>query len=164
MLMKRFTRRFRRLHWKLTLSYTLTSVVAILLIEVTLLGILTWYISTNSPSLIANNLKQQAPQVSSYIASNIPDRSALTTQLRIINVSITSQGTFHYNSIFLTAVDMQGLTIASAGTHPFSPGASIQAALSPQNWINLHKVLGDFRGTTTLSNNIGMRKKWNSGK
>ena len=57
MLIKRFTRPFRQLQGKLTLSYTLTSVVTFLLIEVTAIAIVLWFVSLNVSNIVLNNLK-----------------------------------------------------------------------------------------------------------
>ena len=76
MLMKRFTRPFRQLRGKLTLSYTLTSVVTFLLVELTFIGIIFWFISLNSSGLILSSLKQEAPQASPCFVHGVADRCA----------------------------------------------------------------------------------------
>ena len=57
MVMKRVTRPFRQLQGKLTLSYTLNSVVTFLFIEVTLIIIILGYVNLNISGLVLNNLK-----------------------------------------------------------------------------------------------------------
>src|SRR5438270_11428948 len=64
--MKRFRRRFRQLRGKLTLSYTLTSVVTFLLIEVVAITVLVLIISWNISILVLSDLKQEALQAAPY--------------------------------------------------------------------------------------------------
>src|SRR5437763_17049140 len=106
--MKRFTRPFRRLRGKLTLSYTLTSVVTFLLVELTFIGIIFWFISLNSSGLILNALKQEAPQASPYFVHGVADREALTAWLDVITPSLSSQAPFRSHFFFLTVVDTRG--------------------------------------------------------
>ena len=84
MLIKRFTRPFRQLQGKLTLSYTLTSVVTFLLIEVTAIAIVLWFVSLNVSNIVLNNLKQEAPQAAPYFVHGSPDSEALASWLLII--------------------------------------------------------------------------------
>src|SRR5438128_2396326 len=100
MVMKRFTRPFRQLRGKLTLSYTLTSVVTFLLVELTFIGIIFWFISLNSSSLILSALKQEAPQASPYFVHGVADREALTAWLHVITPGLSNQGLFRSHFIF----------------------------------------------------------------
>src|SRR5436309_1717963 len=113
-MMKRFARPFRQLQGKLTLSYTLTSVVTFLLIEVTALTVAFLFISLNVPDLVVSGLKQEAPQAAPYFVHGSPDREEVTSWLHIINASVLSQGALnHSHPIFLMMIDTQGRTIAS---------------------------------------------------
>ncbi len=148
MLIKRFTRPFRQLQGKLTLSYTLTSVVTFLLIEVTAIAIVLWFVSLNVSNIVLNNLKQEAPQAAPYFVHGSPDSEALASWLHIINPSVANQGPFNnHPTVFLTAVDPHGQVIASIGTHAVLPGILIQTQLSTQNRANLRAVLTDRKGT-----------------
>jgi len=149
MVMKRFTRPFRQLRGKLTLSYTLTSVVTFLLVEVTLITVVFGAVSLNISNIVLNSLKQDAPQAAPYFVHGSADREALTAWLRIINANVTIQGPWNEHPIFLTVVDTQGQTITSVGTHPVPADTPIQARLSPQNQANLRAVLNDVKGTTS---------------
>src|SRR5216684_1369784 len=150
MLMKRFTRPFRQLRGKLTLSYTLTSVVTFLLVEVTVISLILWFASLNVSSIIVNNLKPEALQAAPYFVHGSPDREALTTWLHVINAGLPNQGPLNqYHPIFLAAVDTQGQTVASVGTQPIPSDTPIQAQLSPQGRANLLAVLSDVKGTTS---------------
>ena len=150
MLMKRFTRPFRQLRGKLTLSYTLTSVVTFLLIEVMLITIVLSFASLNISAITLSNLKQEAPQAAPYFVHGSPDSEALTSWLHIITTDLPNQGTLNqYHPIFLTVIDTQGQAVASVGTHPIPTGTPIQAQLSPQSRADLFAVLHDVKGTTS---------------
>ncbi len=150
MVMKRFTRPFRQLQGKLTLSYTLTSVVTFLIVEVIALAVVFWFLSLNISSIVLNNLKQDAPQAAPYFVQGIPDREALANWLHVINASASNQWPLNDNHpIFLAVVDTQGQTIASVGMHPVPSDTPIQAQLSTQSRANLRAVLNDVKGTTS---------------
>src|SRR6266571_116274 len=152
MLIKRFIRPFRQLQGKLTLSYTLTSVVTFLLIEVTAIAIVLWFVSLNVSNIVLNNLKQEAPQAAPYFVHGSPDSEALASWLLIINPSVANQGPFNnHPTVFLTAVDTHGQVIASIGTHAVLPGILIQTQLSTQNRNNLRAVLTDRNGTMSTN-------------
>src|SRR6266567_2379889 len=127
--MKRFTRPFRQLRGKLTLSYTLTSVVTFLLIEVIAITALFLYISLNISNFVLIDLKQEAPQAAPYFVHGSPDREALTNWLQVVNT--------------------QGQAIASIGTHPVPSNSPIQGQLAPQARANLQTVLHDLKGATS---------------
>jgi len=152
MAIKRFKRPFRQLRGKLTLSYTLTSVLTFLLVEVVAIAIIFTFVSLNLSSLVLNNLKQEAPQALPYLVQGVPNRELLTTWLRGISASLSNQGfTTENRPVFLTVVDTQGQTVASIGTHPLPLDASIQPQLSPHDGANLRAVLSDVKGTTSAA-------------
>ena len=149
--MRRFTRSFRRLRGKLTLSYTLTSVVAFLLVETLLFGIALGWLSTNSSVFVLRDLQQQTSQVAPLFTSSTPDREVLATLLNSVNTNLTNTGPFFYHPIFLAVVDTRGQIIASNGTQPLPTGGSIRDWLSQQNKADLDRVLGDSKGNTSLA-------------
>src|SRR5437660_1032580 len=108
MLKNRFTRPFRRLRGKLTLSYTLTSATTFLLIEVILVTTIFLFISFDVPFFLLNALKQQAPQAVPYFVHGTPDREAVATWLRVTSASSTNQGPFNNRPILLAVVDAHG--------------------------------------------------------
>lgn len=156
MFMKRFTGRFRQLRGKLTLSYTLTSVVTFLLIEVTLITILLVVVSLNISIFVLNNLKQEALQATPYYIHGSPDQEALMTWLHIIEPTVSNVGTGNKRPIFLSVVDTQGISIASIGTESVPLATPVQAELSPQNRVHLTAVLHDGKGrTSTVEQDAG---------
>ncbi len=151
MLMKRFSRPFRRLQGKLTLSYTLTTVATFLLVEVAFVGI-ALLISSFAVSYFGLYIvKQDAPQAPPYFVHGSADREALTAWLHIVNDNTPiKQGPFIFSQpIFLSVIDTQGRTIASVGTHPVPSGILLETQLSPQDRANLSAVLHDVKGTTS---------------
>src|SRR5437660_6436041 len=116
--MKRFTRPFRQLRGKLTLSYTLTSVVTFLLIELIFIVVVFSFVSLNVPGIVLNSLKQEAPQAAPYFVYGSPDREELTAWLQIISPTVSNQGPFKNPPIILAVVDTRGQTVASIGSHP----------------------------------------------
>ncbi len=146
---RRFTRPFRQLRGKLTLSYTLTSVATFLLVEITLISILFGYVSANASTIVLNQLKQDAPQAAPYFVHSSPDQEALTAWLHVIAPSVSNTGPFQGSPIFLAVIDTQGRVISSIGTQPVAAGTPLQTRLSPQDQANLRRVLSNPSGTTS---------------
>jgi Signal transduction histidine kinase len=139
---------FRQLSGKLMLSYTLTSVVAFLFIEVIAIAIVFWFISQNIPDIALKNLTQDAPETAPYLINGSPDSKALTDWLHTVNTTVV--GPFDNYPDFISVVDAQGGTIASSGKYPIPVHTAIQAQLSPQNRANLHKVLSGGKDATGM--------------
>jgi len=141
--MKRFTRLFHQLRGKLTLSYTLVSVVTFLLLELLFIGVILTVVSLNISAIVANSLKQEASQIAPYFVHGLPDREELTAALHVIDAKVPNQGPFSGHPIFLTVVNTQGQTLASIGTRPLSTNTQIETQLSLQGRANLSAVLSD---------------------
>ena len=150
-MLKRFTRPFRQLRGKLTLAYTLTSVVTFLLIELIFISVVLWFVKFNLSSILLDDLKKETPQVATYFVHGSPDRQELTSGLNVIAAALPSLGPPGQSRSLtsLTVADIQGQTIASIGTHPVPLNTPISAQLSPQSRANLHAVLDDRKGTTS---------------
>jgi two-component system, NarL family, sensor histidine kinase LiaS len=146
---KRFTRPFHQLRGKLTLSYTLTSVVTFLLLELLFIGVILTVVSLNISAIVSSSLKQEASQIAPYFVHGLPDHEELAAALYVIDINGSNQGPFNGHPIFLSVVDTQGQTLASTGTHPVPANTQIEAQLSPQGRANLSAVLGDATGTTS---------------
>ncbi|HLJ34431.1 MAG TPA: hypothetical protein VKU38_12290, partial [Ktedonobacteraceae bacterium] len=151
---KRFKKPFSRLRGKLTLSYTLTSVVTFLFIELIFIAIVLWFVSFNLPGILLGDLQKETPQVATYFVHGTPDPQELTDGLSVINTALPSQGPPGQSNtlIFLTVVNTQGQVLASVGSHAVQANTSMQTQLSPQSWANLQDVLRDSRGTTSEVN------------
>ncbi|GCE21937.1 sensor histidine kinase [Dictyobacter kobayashii] len=149
--MKRFTRPFRQLQGKLMLSYTLTSVITFLFIEVLIVAGALGSVSLNVPAFVINDLQQKAPQAASYFTNTAPDAPALTTWLAIMSAQEARQDPFRYHPIYFAALDTQGMVLASAGTQPLLAHTSLLTQLTAQGRANLYAVLHDVNGKTSLS-------------
>ncbi len=152
---KRFTRPFRRLRGKLTLSYTLTSVAAFLLVEIIAISVLFGFLSANTSTLITNQLKQEAAQTAPYFVHGSPDPEELTAWLHIISTAISNNWPILNKPIFIAVTDSQGRVIASVGTQPLAAGTALQTQLSPQNQANLRRALNDTTATSTVAPEAG---------
>ena len=147
--LKRFTRPFHQLRGKLTLSYTLTSVVTFLLLELLFIGIILTLVGLNISAIVSSSLKQEASQIAPYFVHGLPDQEELAAALHVIEGNNSNQGSFGDHPISLSVVDTGGQTLASTGTHPVPVNTQIEAQLSPQSRANLSAVLSDGKGTTS---------------
>ncbi len=147
--MKRFTRPFHQLRGKLTLSYTLVSVVTFLLLELLFIGVILTVVSLNISAIVASSLKQEASQIAPYFVHGLPDREELTAALHVIDANVSNQGPFSGHPISLSVVDSGGHPLASIGTRPLSTNTQIETQLSLQGRANLSAVLSDGKGTTS---------------
>jgi NarL family two-component system sensor histidine kinase LiaS len=149
---KRFLRPFRGLQGKLTLSYTLTSVVTFFLIEILVLGIGFTLVILNLPVFVASSLSQEAPQAAPYFVHGSPDTEALTSWLHLIEGNVLSQGPLNrFSPRFIIVVDTQGRVVASTGIPPVPNGSQAQQSLSEQGHLDLQSVLNDPTGNTTAT-------------
>jgi NarL family two-component system sensor histidine kinase LiaS len=140
---------FRRLRGKLTLSYTLTSVVTFLVCELLLISLVFWATTSSTMDILENSLTQQAVQTAPYFVHNSPDPDALTAWLRLVDSSIANLWPISGNTpVFLSVVDTQGQTLASVGSHPVAVNSAMQTRLSPSEAQSLQAVLADGTGKT----------------
>jgi hypothetical protein len=82
--MGKLTRIFHRLHWKLTLTYTLVTVAAVVLLEIILLVFLGSFFvrSDYFPTIISQALEYIAtPELQEFIDQPAPDQQGLTQWL-----------------------------------------------------------------------------------
>ena len=149
MFIKRFTRPFRQLRGKLTLSYTLTSVVSFLLIELVLITFILLFATLNISTIVLSNLKTAAPQGATYFVHGAPDSEALTLWLKIISPTVASQGPLNNRLIYLAVIDTHGQIISSTGAQPLADGTFIQPLLTSQDRANFVAVQHDSKGATS---------------
>lgn len=151
--MKRFINSLGQLRGKLTLSYTLTTAVAFLLVEVLIIGSALTILTTHIPAFILNDLNQKASQAAPYLVNAAHDPEAIAIWLQITSDAETKQEPLHNHPIFLMVTDLQGQIIASVGSHPVTPGTSLANQLTAHNRGQLRHVLNDTRGTTSFADN-----------
>jgi NarL family two-component system sensor histidine kinase LiaS len=140
---------FRRLQWKLTLAYALSTVVTVLVLGVIGLGLL-WYLNFWSswlPNLIADSLVKAGPFVAPYLEQTPPDREGLNTWLRdviadgnlVINIP-ADEGTDRSSKlpanfgpvVFIAIVDTQGQVLAEFPAEKVTPGTALPAQIPPE--------------------------------
>jgi NarL family two-component system sensor histidine kinase LiaS len=146
--MKRLLRSFRQLRWKLTLSYTLTSVATFLLIETLVIGAGLTFLVTHVPDVILHNMSEQAIQGAPYLAQATIDPAPLANWLQSIAEADLQQEPFHPVPTLLAVTDTQGRVVAALGPQAPPPGTLLSPQLSPQSQVNLHSVLADTQGAT----------------
>lgn len=83
--MKRGLSSLRRLRWKLTLSYTLVTVAALLVMELILIGVVLVFLNSGAlPRLIAEDLANTAaPRFAPHLAQTPPDARAVREELEL---------------------------------------------------------------------------------
>ena len=154
MLKKHFTRPFRSVQGKLTLTYTLIMVSTLLFFFVVGVGLALLISSFDAQYFFAKILPQETLQASPYFVHGSPDRVALTDWLQITLKNLpTKQGPFTFpQPTFLSVVDTQGQIITSVGSHATLSDATLQAQLSPQDRVDLSTLLHNANGTTNMAN------------
>ena len=138
--MRHFLQNFRRLQWKLTLSYALTTILALLLVEILVFSVAFLFIWQNAPDVLRTRLQEEALQISPYFASTTPAREAVVEWLNLTN---SREGNEFSNSPdrFLAVTDSQGRVIASIGSRSITANMALQTQLPAQAATNLHRVL-----------------------
>lgn len=145
--MKRFAHPFHRLQWKLTLSYTLITIVTSLLIELLTFIVLLTYILANQATLLANSVRIQATQAVPYFVHGTPDREELAKWLQIVNRVLPTGVLDTRQQGFLVVVDRQGLVLASRGRSAPPVKTPLQNVLSAKVSSDLAAALRGDNGT-----------------
>ncbi|HCI80989.1 MAG TPA: hypothetical protein DHW02_15015, partial [Ktedonobacter sp.] len=146
----RFPILFRRLRGKLTFSYTITSVVTFLLLEVMVLSAVFVTLTLNTTAILETDMKQQATLASPYFIHGAPDEETLTAWLQIVNGNIINQWPLSGSSpVFFTVINTQGQVLASIGTHALAAHTAMQDYISSSEAINVQAVLQDSHGKTS---------------
>ena len=153
--MKHFLSSFKRLQWKLTLSYALTTALVLLLIEI--IGIVAAFAYTNThiPEFLVSSLQQEAVQITPYFAGGTtPNQKELESWLRL-PVPAYVPGTPVIQAS-LTVVDGQGRVIAANGSNTVPVGSLPQSLLPKQSAAHLQVILaGKSQGQVDqLSNGV----------
>ncbi|MBE0411685.1 MAG: hypothetical protein IBX69_18315, partial [Anaerolineales bacterium] len=129
--MGRLTRIFHRLHWKLTLTYTLVTVAAVVLLEIILLLFLgSFFVKSDYfPTIIAQALEYIAtPELQEFIDQPAPDQQGLTQWLEQVwhqrEIKMEESGwSLQFSPMvvnWLVVVDASGLILAHKPPHLFN--------------------------------------------
>lgn len=146
--MKRLLRSFRQLRWKLTLSYTLTSLATFLFIETLVIGSGLAFLMIHVPEIVLNNLSQQASQGAPYLAQAATSPRPLVNWLQGIARADLQQEPFRLAPTLLAATDTHGRVVAARGSWAVAPGTLLSPHLPPTSQANLQSVLADAQGGT----------------
>ena len=120
--MKRGFFSLRRLRWKLTLSYTLVTVVALLMAELLLVAALIAFLSSPVlPGFVVQDLKENvAPRLEPALSETPPDAEALRQEMRLLFEEVDAgQGAISLDLTlgpgegYLFVVDDEGRLLAS---------------------------------------------------
>ena len=150
--MKQIIHPFRRLQWKLTLSYTLITVATLFFIELLIAIIFLSFVIANEPVFLESGLQQQTLQLTPYFVQNPPDRTAITTWLHTTGLG-QNNPLSDLRHGYLTIVDSQGRVIASLGGETIPAGTMLDTKLSAQASTNLRNVLsGETEAANGLNN------------
>lgn len=139
---------FQRLQWKLTLAYTLSIVLTVLILGVIGLGLM-WYLyfwSDWVPHLIADGLLKTGPLVSPYLEQTPPDRAGLNNWLSkvmvgdnlVINIppdekDSTRRLPAQFGQVVLLAiVNPQGQMLAGYPAQKITAGTALAGQLSAE--------------------------------
>jgi NarL family two-component system sensor histidine kinase LiaS len=135
--MGRLRSRFRGLQWRLTLSYTLLTVAAVLAIGVTFVTLVNRVIFDSSvfPAIVASDLTGVAPQATPYLLRNPVDQAGLRRWLMSDEWARSMRLPFDVglatgSTGFVAVVDRTGRVVAAAYDRP-APGAPLADRLSP---------------------------------
>ena len=117
---------FRRLQWQLTLSYTWTTVLVLLLLEIVLAVFDFWALSANVNANLASTAEVYATGTLAYFDIQPQEReriqSWLDENVKESDYQITYMG-------YVAVIDMHGSIIATRGSERPPAGATAQAVL-----------------------------------
>ncbi|WP_052703094.1 histidine kinase [Paenibacillus beijingensis] len=156
---KCFLKSSRLLHWRLTRSYMLISILAWLLVELLLLLVLGLGMHVSRSFLLITALKSNANVAGSLLSGDHgPDHAGLNFWLQ--QQQRTVDKVFSYTGL-LAIVNREGRVIASTGTgtRPPSQGTLLSAQLPNQSADLLHTYLdsqGDIKPITHESASTGV--------
>ncbi|MCB0155387.1 MAG: HAMP domain-containing protein, partial [Anaerolineae bacterium] len=164
----RFRAFFQRLQWKLTLAYTLFTVLTIVILGAVSL-LLLWYLNFYSnllPSMIADGLLKAGPAIAPYLEQNPPDQAGLAAWLEegivgdslVINIpkenaesaedTVPAQfGRF----AAVAVVDESGEIVVAAPAGTIRSRAELEAEFSPQAAAGFAAALRGETDTAALS-------------
>ncbi|GCF06997.1 sensor histidine kinase [Dictyobacter arantiisoli] len=138
--MQRIKRLFRQLQWKLTFSYTLITIVAILLIEFLTVLVVLGYFLFNQAEIQVSSLRNQATQALPFFVHNSPDQATLAHWLASSGKLVTPQLDAHTRG-FLCVLDIHGRVLASLGDHPPAVASTLTLPSRAVSPTQLHALL-----------------------
>jgi NarL family two-component system sensor histidine kinase LiaS len=160
----RVLKHFRRLQWKLTLSYTITTVLADMVLLLLLIVWLTYFIySQFIGDVLASELAGKFhDDAVSYLTQTPPDQEGLHAWLDTLTqdgrlnsevIGIGESGLSLLSSAQvqqLTVVDMDGSVLASVGAEAVLPEQALVPRLAPEAAVVLQTALTDPEAQTAV--------------
>jgi signal transduction histidine kinase len=120
----RFIRRFRRLQWKLTLFYTLTTVLILSALEIIFALLLLGFVTLNTTGLLAAQIGTVAQNIGVNFTGPFANRAALAEALREWR-----QGSGTEFQGYLAVIAPDGHVLVGVGDHAPVEGADLRSAL-----------------------------------
>src|SRR2546421_3835590 len=137
----------RRLVGQLALSYALTTIAALLIVEVAAVTVLFVVVNSFLPRFVALGLQQESDQVSTAFAHGTPDPVAVDAWLDIPNPLAGGE----YDPGYLTVVDGGGRVVGSVGNARLPAGLDLSRSLLATTADQLRRVLAGRTGPDGLA-------------
>ncbi|QBD79330.1 HAMP domain-containing protein [Ktedonosporobacter rubrisoli] len=136
-LLSRMASPFSRLQWKLTFSYTLITVLALLVVEILFAILVVWGINQFIPYAVMDSIQSEATQAATYFVAGKPDKEKLSNWIPQVEDDQVLIETRRFTAV----VDSKGQVVVSEGRDQFPANSNIQARLPAQAAPILHKAL-----------------------
>jgi NarL family two-component system sensor histidine kinase LiaS len=138
----------RRFHWlrglsgQLALSYALTTVAALLIVELTAIAVVFAAVNAFLPQVVAFALEQEAAQVSPFFVHGTADRGEVGAFLNLPSGYAGNS----YAQGYLAVVDAGGRVVASTGGEALPAGTDLAARSTPAAAADAARVLAGRTG------------------
>ncbi len=153
--MQRIAHILRQLQWKLTFSYALITIVAVILIELLTIVLVFGYFFFNQSSVLASSVQAQATQAVPYFVHTPPDRAVVTKWLQITSKATPGSSSLSQRG-FLCVVDGQGRVVAALGKDAPPVDNALQSHIPAAAAAPLQAILQGKRAVFTLQDTNGM--------
>ena len=140
MRLARFVPNFHRLQWKLTLTYTLVTTAAILVVEIVLLGVAGYLLlhSESLPRMLIPSFQEMAQDLAPHLRDSTPNQEAITRWLReFVRTGQLRRGRqveIDLNPMiveFAAVLDREGRTIGVEPAATCEPGVPFRQCVRP---------------------------------
>ncbi|EFH80323.1 integral membrane sensor signal transduction histidine kinase [Ktedonobacter racemifer DSM 44963] len=140
----RFFRRFRRLQWKLTIFYTLSTVLVLSLLEIITALLLLGFVTANATGLLATQVGIAGQNIGSNFTGPLVNRATLSQALKEWR-----QGSGTEFQGFIAALDSSGHVLAAFGDHAPAENSDLLRAVSPGIQQQIREALAVTPATVT---------------
>ncbi|GCE24968.1 hypothetical protein KDA_04520 [Dictyobacter alpinus] len=149
----RFSSTFYRLRWKPTFSYTIVTVLSLLVTFVLLLALTIWLFFNvlSNATVLAPQLAQQAPVAALFFDHGQANGKQVTRWVHTVYPQ--SYRVYHG---FLAVVDLKGQVVAADSTETAPTTATLTHQLGSQAYGRLHQVLESSNTTDTSTTTLNL--------